>query len=63
MQMILIVEIFLLPSIPALPYSYKEYCGLQQVENFSSLTKKSRALTKLIAFTFKTKQEVSKKLF
>jgi hypothetical protein len=35
----------------------------QQVGNLSSLTKKSRAETKLIAFTFKTKQKVSKKLF
>jgi hypothetical protein len=35
----------------------------EQVGNLSSLTKKSRAETKLIAFTFKTKQKVSKKLF
>ena len=37
----------------------------EQVGNLSSLTKKSRAETKLIAFcnTFKTKQNVSKKLF
>jgi hypothetical protein len=35
----------------------------QQVGNLSSLTKKSRAETKLIAFAFKTKQKVSKKLF
>jgi hypothetical protein len=33
------------------------------VGNLSSLTKKSRAETKLIAFSFKTKQKVSKKLF
>jgi hypothetical protein len=35
----------------------------QHVGNLSSLTKTSRAETKLIAFTFKTKQKVSKKLF
>jgi hypothetical protein len=36
---------------------------IEQVGNLSSLTKKSRAETKLIAFTLKKKQKVSKKLF
>jgi hypothetical protein len=47
------------PNINTAPLIYTK----QQVGNLSSLTKKSRAETKLIAFTFKTKQKVTKKLF
>jgi hypothetical protein len=46
-----------------LSWQDRQMLRCKQVGNLSSLTKKSRAETKLIAFTFKTKQKVTKKLF